>query len=87
VYEQIRLNDPTGSLADDSIMATANSHFVHGEWDDADYHYGLLRTEYPRSEYQYQAHLLGLRCKLLRYQGPGYDNSPLVEADELASSF
>ena len=50
-------------------MATANAHFVNGRWDDADYHYGLLRTEYPKSEHQFQAHLLGLRCKLLRYQG------------------
>ena len=66
-------------------MATANAHFLKGRWDDADYHYGLLRSEFPKSDYQYQAHLLGLRCKLLRYQGPGYDGSPLDEAEELAT--
>ncbi len=85
VYERIRLEDPTGPLADDSIMATANAHFIKGHWEDADYHYGLLRTEYPKSDFQYQAHLLGLRCKLLRYQGSGYDVSPLNEAEELAT--
>jgi outer membrane protein assembly factor BamD (BamD/ComL family) len=85
VYERIRLDDPTGPLADDSIMATANCHFLKGHWEEADYNYGLLRTEYPKSDFQYQAHLLGLRCKLLRYQGPGYDTAPLDEAEELAT--
>jgi outer membrane protein assembly factor BamD (BamD/ComL family) len=85
VYERIRLEDPTGPLADDSILATANAHFVKGRWDDADYHYGLIRAEYPKSEFQYQAHLLGLRCKLLKYQGSDYDGKPLDEAEELAT--
>ncbi len=85
VYERIRLEDPTGPLADDSIMATANAHFVKGRWDDADYHYMLVRTEYPKSDFQYQAHLLGLRCKLLKYQGSDYDGTPLDEAEELAT--
>ncbi|MEX2111999.1 MAG: outer membrane protein assembly factor BamD [Pirellulales bacterium] len=85
VYERIRLEDPTGPLADDSIMATANSYFIKGRWDDADYHYGLIRSEYPKSEFQYQAHLLGLRCKLLNYQGPDYDGKPLDEAEEVAT--
>jgi outer membrane protein assembly factor BamD (BamD/ComL family) len=84
IYERIRLDDPTGPLADDAIMATANAHFVRGHYEDADYHYSLLRTEYPKSEHQFQAHLLGLRAKLLRYQGPEYEGGPLVEAEELA---
>ncbi len=85
VYERIRLDDPTGPLADDSIMASASAYFGKGRWGDADYQYGLLRAEYPKSEFQYQAHLLGLRCKLLKYQGPGYDGKPLDEAEELAT--
>lgn len=83
-YENIRLNDPTGPLADDALMATASFHFTMGHYDDADYHYGLVRTEYPDSEHQFQAHLLGLQCKLRKYQGPDYDVTPLVEADKLA---
>ncbi len=82
-YENIRLNDPTGPLADDAIMATANSHFLRGRYEDADYHYQLLRREYPRSEHQYEAHILGLRCKLRRYQGPDYGEAPLQEAKKL----
>lgn len=85
VYEKIRLDDPIGPRADDAVMATANSYFLKGRWDDADYHYGLLRSEFPKSEHQYQAHLLGLRCKLIRYQGPGYDGTQLDEAEDLAT--
>lgn len=85
VYERIRLDDPTGPLADDAVMATANAHFIKGHWEEADYNYGLLRSEFPKSEHQFQAHLLGLRCKLLRYQGPGYEGAPLDEAEDLAT--
>lgn len=85
VYERIRLDDPIGPRADDAVMATANYYFLKGRWDDADYHYGLLRSEFPKSEHQFQAHLLGLRCKLLRYQGPGYDGTQLNEAEDLAT--
>ena len=84
VYEGIRLNDPTGPLADDAIMATANSYFLRGRYNDADYQYGLIRSEYPRSEHQYEAHILGLQCKLRKYQGPDYDGTPLDEAKKLA---
>jgi len=85
VYDRVRLDDPTGPWADVSIMATANSHFTHGHWTDADYYYGLLRTEYPKSRYQYYAHLLGLQAKLKKYQGPDYEGKPLDEAEELIS--
>ena len=61
-YESIRLNDPTGPRADDAIMATANLYFERGRFEDADYHYTLLRTQYPRSELQFEAHLLGLQA-------------------------
>ncbi|HMP05547.1 MAG TPA: outer membrane protein assembly factor BamD [Lacipirellulaceae bacterium] len=83
VYENIRLNDPTGPLADDAIMATANSYFRRGRYEDADYQYDLLRKEYPRSEHQYNAHVLELQCKLRKYQGPDYDGTPLEEAKQL----
>ena len=83
LYEAIRLNDPTGPRADDAIMAEAGIHFRRGRYIDADYHYTLLRQEYPRSEHQFEAHLLGLQAKMRLYQGPDYDGSPLVEAKRL----
>jgi outer membrane protein assembly factor BamD (BamD/ComL family) len=82
-YENIRLNDPTGPKADDAIMATANIYFARDRFDDADYHYSLLRTEYPQSELQYEAHLLGLQAKLRKYQGEDYDGTPLEESKVL----
>jgi outer membrane protein assembly factor BamD (BamD/ComL family) len=83
IYENIRMNDPTGPLADDAIMATANSYFRRGRYNDADYQYDLLRKDYPRSDHQYNAHVLGLQCKLRKYQGPDYDGTPLEEAKQL----
>jgi TolA-binding protein len=82
-FDDVRINDPRGALADDAIMAAANAFFVRGRWSDADYYYGLLRNDYPKSDFQVQAHLLGLQCKLQLYQGPDYDGKALLEADEL----
>jgi outer membrane protein assembly factor BamD (BamD/ComL family) len=83
-YDHVRINDPRGALADDSIMAQANAHFLDRQWLDADYFYGLLRSEYPDSDFLLQAHLLGLQSKLHAYQGPGYEGGILEEAEILA---
>jgi outer membrane protein assembly factor BamD (BamD/ComL family) len=83
-YETIRMHDPTGPLADDAVMATANAYFVKGEFENAAFHYDLLRKEYPSSEFQQQAHLLGLQAKMRVYQGKDYDGVPLGDADEIA---
>jgi outer membrane protein assembly factor BamD (BamD/ComL family) len=83
-YEHIRLSDPTGDYADDALLATAHANFRRGKYVDADYYYGLLRSEYPKSEHQKAAHLLGLEAKVRKYQGPDYDGQSLDEAAELA---
>jgi len=83
-YEHVRLNDPRGPLADDSLMAEANAHFLSREWLDADYFYSLLRTEYPDSEFLMPAHLFALQAKLKAYQGPTYEGGMLDEAEILA---
>lgn len=82
-YETVHLNDPTGPLADDSLMAKANSHFLNNEFDDADTYYTMLRDSYPQSDHQAAAHLLGVRAKMRKYQGAAYDGAPLGEAKEL----
>jgi outer membrane protein assembly factor BamD (BamD/ComL family) len=82
-YETVHLNDPTGPLADDSLMAKANSHFLNNEFEDADTYYTMLRESYPQSEHQASAHLLNLRSKMRKYQGPNYDGKPLSESKEL----
>ena len=81
--DSIRLDDPTGKLADDATMLAANTYFVAGRYRKADEFYTDLRKSFPSSEHQFQAHLLSLKCKLLSYQGPDYDSKPLEEAEEL----
>ncbi|MEX0713433.1 MAG: outer membrane protein assembly factor BamD [Pirellulales bacterium] len=83
VYKSITLNDPTGPLADDATMAVANSYFARGRWEDAGYHYDLLRKNYPQSEHQPEAHVLCIRSKLRSYQGTEYDGKPIQEAEQL----
>lgn len=83
-YERVWMNDPTGPLADDALMATANAYFVRERFEDAAYYYDRLRKDYPQSEHQVEAHLLALKSKQESYQGPRYDSTPLEEADEIA---
>jgi len=82
-YDSVRVNDPRGPFADASIMAVANIYFQDTRYEDADYYYNLIRTDYPKSKYLMDAYLLGLQCKLLKYQGAGYNGKPLEEADHL----
>ena len=83
-YDNIRMYDPTGPLADDSVMATANLYFVRGRYEDAAHHYDLLRTEYTKSEHQLKAHLLAIESWQRIYQGGYYDSGPLEKAGEVA---
>ena len=83
-YEHVRMNDPTGPLADDSLMAAGNAYFLTGRYEDAAGQYDVLRKEYPKSEHQLKAHLLGMESKQLIYQGPLYDGAPLKDAGEIA---
>lgn len=83
VYNSVRLNDPTGPLADDATFAIANSYFSNNRFEDAAYHYDLLSKEFPQSEHQLKAHVLCIRAKLRSYHGPQYEVSPLNDADKL----
>ena len=82
-FDNVRVNDPRGPLADSAIMAVAQQYYLEGRFEDADYYFTLLRTDYPKSNYQYQAHLLGIQCKLQKYQGPIYNSKPIEEANQL----
>jgi TolA-binding protein len=83
VYNSVRLHDLQGPLSDDATMAMANYYFLRNRFEDASYHYELVRKEYSNSEHQLQAHLLGIRAKLRSYQGPQYEASPLNDAEKL----
>ena len=83
-YENVRMYDPTGPLADDSLMAVGNAYFLKGRYEDAAYEYDRLCEDYPKSPHQKKAHLLGMKAKREVYQGALYDGTPLEEAGQLA---
>ncbi len=81
VFDRIRLDDPTGKLADDATLAAGNAHFENGRYLEAgEFYEDLIRT-FPNSEHQFTAHLLALKSKLASYQGPAYDADPLLKAE------
>lgn len=83
VLDRIRLDDPTGRLADDATMAAAMAYFEQGNYLRADELFSDLRHSFPNSEHQFAAHLNGLKAKMMIYQGAGYDGAPLEQVEEL----
>ena len=83
VFDRIRIDDPTGKLADDATIAAGNAYFTSGKYLDADNFYADLRKTFPNSEHQFRAHLLGVKAKLLSYEGPDYSGLPLNGAEDL----
>ncbi len=83
LLERIRLDDPTGELADDATMLAATSCFERGKYYRADELLTDLRRSFPNSSHQYNAHMLGLKTKIRLYQGPAYAPGPLDAAEEL----
>jgi len=83
IYDRIRIDDPTGKLADDATLAAGNAYFASANYLDADNFYTDLRKTFPSSEHQFRAHLLGVKAKLLTYEGPDYSGDPLDDAEKL----
>jgi outer membrane protein assembly factor BamD (BamD/ComL family) len=83
VFNRIRLDDPTGKLADDATLALANAQLEAERFLKADEYYTDLRKTFPSSEHQFLAHFLGLKAKLMSYQGADYSGNALVEAEKL----
>ncbi len=83
VYDKIRIDDPTGKLADDATLAAANEHFSASKYYKADDYYTDLRKAYPTSEHQFLAHFLGIKAKLNSYLGPAYGGTALDETEKL----
>jgi len=81
--KSIWLNDPTGPLADDALMLTASYHLRRGDYIEADRYFEILRDEYPDSPHLEKAFVLGAHVKQASYQGPMYDGTTLVSAENL----
>ena len=86
VLHQIRMDDPTGRLADDAAMSLAKAFMKAKMYFEAGDTLEDLRRNYPGSEFQFDAHLLELEAQLASYQGPSYDDGPLRKADEIMKS-
>ncbi len=83
IYDRMRLDDPTGKLADDATIAAGNALFAKGDYEGADQYYSDLRTNFPSSEHQFMAHYLGIQAKLRGYRGPEFAGGVLDEAEKL----
>jgi outer membrane protein assembly factor BamD (BamD/ComL family) len=83
IFDKIRIDDPTGKLADDATLAAGNEHFEAGRFYKADDYYTDLRKAYPTSEHQFLAHFLGVKSKLNSYMGPAYGGTALDETEKL----
>jgi outer membrane protein assembly factor BamD (BamD/ComL family) len=83
IFDRMRLDDPTGKLADDATIAAANAYFQKEDYLKADQYYSDLRTHFPSSEHQFMAHFLGIKAKLLGYRGPEFTGESLDEAETL----
>lgn len=80
------LHDPTGPLADDALMMSATYHLRKHDYQEADRVFGIIREEYPRSEHNQAAYVLGCHAKRMAYQGARYDGKQLEEARKLTES-
>lgn len=83
IFDRMRLDDPTGKLADDATIAAANALFARGDYEGADQYYTDLRLHFPSSEHQFMAHYLGIQAKLRGYRGPAFAGDALDEAEKL----
>ena len=86
VLHRIRIDDPTGKLADDATLALGKAFLNDQRYYEAADAFEDLRRNYPGSKHQFTAHMLELQAHLQGYQGKSYDDTPLKKADELLKS-
>lgn len=79
----IWLNDPSGPLADDSLMLAATYHLRNENYREADRLFTILREQFPKSPHLQNAFVLGSHVKLMSYQGAAYDEQLLVDSKQL----
>ena len=83
ILHRIRIDDPSGKLADDATFALGTAYMAINQHEDAAETFSYLRKDYPGSEHLFNSEMLELESRLKSYRGPDYDGSPLVEADRL----
>ena len=83
ILHRIRIDDPTGKLADDATMALGMAYFQAEKYFEAADTFEDLRRSYPGSQHQYLAHLYEFKSRLNSYRGKHYDDTSLKKADIL----
>ena len=83
ILHRIRIDDPSGKLADDATFALGTAYMAINRHEDAAETFSYLRKDYPGSEYQFKSQMLELESRLKSYRGPDYDGLPLAEAKKL----
>ncbi len=86
ILHRIRLDDPTGKLADDATLALGNAFMEAKRYSDAADAYEDLRRTYPRSQHQFLAHKFELEARLAAYRGPNYDGTDVKKAEQVLKS-
>lgn len=81
--DKIRFDNPTGKLADDATMAAGIAKFQKRKFGQADILFADIRENFPSSEHQFRAHLLGLQCKQAMYRGADYSGVMLDQAEQI----
>ncbi len=64
-------------------MELATEAFQRKDFEAAADAFGDLRMSYADSPHQFNAHFLGLKAVMETYQGPDYNEGPLIEAEKL----
>ncbi len=83
ILHRIRLDDPTGKLADDATMQLAAAFMEVNQFQEAADAFEDLRRSYPGSPHLFNAHLFELKCRMNCYYGPSYEAEPLKKSDDL----
>ena len=83
ILHQIRLDDPTGKLADDATFALGCSHLSSERYEEAADTFSSLRKNYPESEFQFRAGMLELESLLKSYKWLDEDDTTLACAEKL----
>ncbi len=78
--DHLRVWDPNGPLADDSVVKVADYYLSKGNWDDAAYHYDQIRTDMPKSPLLKKAQLGSIEARMKAFNGPDYDSAGLEQA-------
>lgn len=83
ILDRIRLDDPTGKLADDATFELGKAYYEANRYFEAAETFADLRNNYPGSTHQFPAHLKEFESRLAMYDGKHYDGQALKQAEEV----